>query len=159
MQLSSFGHSLQLGLLNYRGNQMLVRIAFILVTVFTTNAFADSMRAIGTDDLTCTGKAKGSKQITLKITASPGRATKLVIQEKGGKSRELLNKEDLIVGSEGNVYIQQVSNELGYNLYLAGEGLDEVLDKGVSREVNLGGSLDLFNDGVNYSLTCSGTVY
>ena len=130
------------------------RLMMAMVLGFSINASADMMRPIETSDLICKTK---NKKITLSITSAQGRGTKLVLVEKGKGSKEFHNQQQLTVGSEGMVYIQQVSNELGYNFMVSGEGLGEVLS-GKSKKVNLKGNIDLFKLSKQHDLVCSGTL-
>lgn len=130
-------------------------LAAALLVLFSTGAMADSMRPVSTDNLTCTGTAKNKPKIALLVQARNG-ATKITLKQ-GQATREILNKESLIVGSEGNVYIQQVSNELGYNLYLAGQDLWDVLS-GKARTVSVNGNINFFREDVTYQLTCQGDL-
>ena len=135
------------------------KLLVIFVLVGSVSASADSWRPVSTDDLTCTGTMAGQPDITLEIQAAAGsNRTNILIKQAGETPQVLMAREDLGVGSEGNVYIQQVSNELGYNLFLSGEGLEEVL-AGETKQVSLTGSLNLFNDGLDFRLSCSGTLH
>lgn len=129
----------------------------VALALIASTASADMMRAVTTDNLKCQAT---SGRTSLKMLISAGRGvTKISFTKGKSKVKEILNREDLVVGSEGVVYIQQVSNELGYNLSLAGEGLQEVLRGQVPQEVALSGQIELFNDNKTYQLKCEGTLY
>src|SRR4051812_46533655 len=103
-----------------------MRYVLMILALTSTMASADSMRSVETNNLSCEATA-GRTSLRLFITAGRG-VTKLRLVKGRVIVRDILNREDLVVGSEGNVYIQQVSNELGYNLMLSGEGLEQSLN-------------------------------
>ena len=138
---------------------MKIHAMTILCALLTaTSAKADFSRAVSTNDLTCVGTRAGEENITVTVKASAAeKVTK--IEVRGGLNRDILNNQVLEVQTEGNVYMQQVSNELQYNLFLAGEGLEAAL-QGVSPvKVRLTGSLYVFHKNPAYELKCEGTLY
>jgi hypothetical protein len=81
---------------------------------------------------------------------SDERGTELIID--GSR----ISSEQLTTGSEGNVYIQQVTNSDGYNISLAGDLLDSLFPR--STEYINDAQIDgrLWYQGAKYSMTCEG---
>jgi hypothetical protein len=140
-----------------------MKVLFAVFMSISTVALADAWRPISyTQDLNCTGKATGHTDIRLAIESSSGVRALTKLTFTGGLKKVITNNHDsLHVASEGNVYIQQVSNELGYNLFLQGEGLEEFLSSGQGPvHVKLTGSIGLFQeqDQTAYELSCEGIL-
>ncbi len=127
--------------------------SLFLGMVASSAALADSSRDIRALPITCVGTTAG-KTIALSVVTVEENATRLQIVGKG-ENLTIENPAQLTVGSEGNVYIQQVLNR-SYNLFLSGKGLQKLLD-GTNGEYSLSGNIDLFGEEERgYKLTCVG---
>ncbi len=127
-----------------------------LAIALSSLAQADGHVDILTRDLKCIGKAAGHPDIKFLVISNS--FTTEIRFANGGNDKDFVKFETLKATSEGNAYIQQVSNELGYNLYLQGPGVSDVLDGKKGVKVKLEGSLDLFNTQANFALKCAGTL-
>jgi hypothetical protein len=132
-------------------------LAILFLAVSAHAALADSSRNISTKDLICYGKNTEGAQILMLVKADND-STQLQIVDQSNDLYKISNPSTLAVQSEGNTYVQQVSNEQGYNLLLSGEGLEEVL-AGTCKIVDLKGSLNVFKGSSPYDLVCQGTLY
>ncbi len=128
----------------------------LILSTLTVLSFGDAVRPTRTNDLNCTASLNGEKVGTLSIRAT-AEATQLVLT-KGLEKKEILNNAPLTVMNEGGDYIQQVSNSLGYNLLLTGEGLSAFLGGKSPQRVKLTGNINLFKANKTYELACSGTL-
>ena len=130
-------------------------LMLIFAALFSTAAQADFARPITTDNLNCTGQAKGKPSIGVLIKSRSGLTTITIRQ--GTLLDTSAVKQSLTVQSEGNVYIQQVVNG-SHNLFLTGPALPRLLSSGGSVNAQLKGTLDLFASNAQYQLTCKGVL-
>ncbi|MES3036789.1 MAG: hypothetical protein V4736_02695 [Bdellovibrionota bacterium] len=110
------------------------------------------------------GGSNGSDKAIVTISSTSELTTIVITPKNEGAGllpRIFKNPTSLTVGFEGITYIQQVSNELGYNLYLDGAQLNDLLGGKPVPAAELSGDLTLLNINGNksYTLTsCKGSL-
>jgi hypothetical protein len=129
-------------------------LRLMLILVLPVALWADAIREVKPFPITCVG-VSDNKSLALSVVRTEQGGTRLHFA--GALSKTIDNKEPLKVGSEGSVYIQQVSNDLGYNLFLSGKDLEDLLEGDDSKEYQLTGQIELFKSKADYKLTCRGS--
>lgn len=129
---------------------MMKSIVALALVLSASASFADSIRPVSTNNLSCSGQSKEGEAVHLEITSSRAGAHIIV----DGFSDYNLNQ--IQVGSEGNVYIQVVNRN--FNLFLAGDALDQVLNGKIgTTAVDLNGRIQFFR-GQTFDLNCKGDL-
>lgn len=124
------------------------------IILFSVNQVSADIIVPVSVDLTCKTVGVGKAQIiTIKANALNRRGTEITIS-----GTKIVNPSSLYLSSEGSVYIQQVSNVLGYNLMLYGKELNSFLSNSNLRKVQLQGRFHRLGTAVPLEMVCAGLV-